>query len=319
MVGQGAQQNAHPPLNEEKAMKSLISAKLIHLLALALGVLSVPNASLAATTWNADTLCTVDGAIVSSCGGVDPTLFGASNATSGMAAGGAGSTNFTTASVYDWGSAGLGVVNKYENANDTGPHAIDNKYGTDAIFLKFSGLVKLSNVAIGFNGTDNCGTTPGGCTGSAVSVYNDSDLSVFAWVGGSSAPSAPTITGVGPTTLTAANSGWQLVGNYADVGRNVGSGGDLDNSQNITSSIYSSYWLVSAYNTAYGNVNSNGQCTTGCNGLDGFNDQFKLLAVSYDSKVPEPSGLALLALALLALVATRRNWSVGTAPLLARA
>ena len=310
MVGQGAQQNAHPPLNEEKAMKSLISAKLIPLLALALGVLSVPNASLAATTWNADTLCTVDGAIVSSCGGVDPTLFGASNATSGMAAGAAGSTNFTTASVYDWGSAGLGVVNKYENANDTGPHAIDNKYGTDAIFLKFSGQVTLSNVKIGFNGTDNGGQSLAG--------YNDSDLSVFAWIGGSSAPSAPSVTGVGPTTLTAANSGWQLVGNYADVGANT------NNAQSITSSIYSSYWLVSAYNTSYGTANSN-QCTgTGCNGLDGFNDQFKLLAVSYDNKVPEPSGLVLLGLALLALFATRRNWSVGRgnfgpAPLPARA
>ena len=306
MVGQGAQLNTRPPLNEEKAMKSLISAKLIPLLALAIGVLASPSASLAATTWNADLSCTIDGAIVSSCGSTDPTLFGASNATSGMAAGAAGSTNFTTASVYDWGSAGLGVVNTYENANDTGPHAIDNKYGTDAIFLKFSGLVKLSNVAIGFNGTDNAGQSLAG--------YNDSDLSVFAWVGGSSAPSAPSITGVGPTTLTAANSGWQLVGNYGDVGGNSG------NAQNITSTIYSSYWLVSAYNTAYGNVNSNGgQCITGCNGLDGFNDQFKLLTVSYDSKVPEPSGLALLALALLALVATRRNWRVGTAPLLARA
>lgn len=309
MAGQSAQQSATPPLNEENAMKSLNSAKSISVLALAIGALVFPAAGFAATTWNSDIQCTTGG-IVSSCGATDPTLFGASNASSGMAAGGAGNAKFAAASVYDWGTAGLGVVNPFESASDTGPHAIDNKYGTDAIFLKFSGLVNLSGLSIGFNGTDNCSSSIGGCVNSG---YNDSDLSVFAWVGGSSAAlAAPDITKIGPVGLTTtATSGWQLIGNYADVGGNTG------NAQALTSTIFSSYWLVSAYNTNYGATNSNSRAGSALD--NNFNDQFKLLTVTYDSKVPEPSGLALLALALLALFATRRNWSARRSMLSSRA
>ena len=47
-------------------------------------------------------------------------------------------TTFATAAVYNWGSAGLGVVNGGENYSATGPHAIDNRYGSVCLILKFS-------------------------------------------------------------------------------------------------------------------------------------------------------------------------------------
>ena len=197
------------------------------------------------------------------------------------------------------------MVNKYENPTASGPHASDNQYGTDAILFNFGAdKVKLTSLTIGWNGTDNGGT----------SAFKDSDLSVFAWTGAASGPSftgtADANLAVSTLAMTSGNAnllsaGWSLVGNYADVGANTG------NSQAVGGSTYSSYWLVSAYNTNYGKVNSNTACTslTGCTGLTDLNDAFKLKSIGLDYKVPEPSGFALLGLALLALVATRRNWT----------
>ena len=283
-------------------MKSLKSFKLVSLVTLA-AALWVPASGFAVTTWDLGALCGPDGSIVTQCTSGSPVMTGLSTATS---AGGVGSTTtFTQASIYDWGASyGLGVVNRYENPGDTGPHATDNKYGTDAILFNFGAdKVKLTSLTIGWNGTDNGSGT----------AYNDSDLSVFAWTG-VGAPTTGTVSASSANLSTSTlamnsgngnllSSGWTLIGNYADVGANAG------NTQALGGSTYSSYWLVSAYNTNYGNVNANTACSgVSCTGLDGMNDQFKFLSVSADYKVPEPSGFALLALALLAVIATRRNW-----------
>lgn len=204
-------------------------------------------------------------------------------------------TVFATAEVHKWGSAGLGIVNRYEDPNSTGPHAVDNVYGADAIRLSFTSALNLTGLSIGWNGTDN-----------VTGVYADSDLSVLAWTGpGTPGDIAGKTLGATAGTSTLLTAGWTLVGNYADVGLLP------SNTISISSGIYSSYWLVSAYSTAFGTVNASG---VGSLGVTGTLDAFKLLSVAGGTqppldtgKAPEPGSLALFGLAFTGMMAIRRR------------
>jgi hypothetical protein len=242
------------------------------------------SSAIAATDWsyNLSTQCAPgvnSGAHTAECGVSNPdlTLSGWSTATGATTTPGSAAT-FAAASIYDWGSSnGLGIVNTYENQNSTGPHAIDNQYGTDAILLSFTNAVNLTSVGVGW-------------------VGGDSDFSVLAYTGSGEG----TVSG-----KTLLSNGWTVVANYANISQGSSVGVSAKNSDNTL--LYSSYWLVSAYAATYGENGPKFGSPFGSG-----NDYFKLLSVAGNNhtpnnETPEPGSIALFGAGLFGLMALRRR------------
>lgn len=203
------------------------------------------------------------------------------------------------------GSNGFGAGNRSEGLDASSPdHSIDNINGKyDFIMVQFSSAVILEQFGVGWGASD-------------------SDATLMRWTG----DAAPTTQNNGHSLINTIGTGaWAFVNDYANVCKNS-SGADATGTCDSTKSRRatgatqaSSYWLISAYNTAM-------------SGLDGFasetDDGFKLNFLqarsfacpngtptpgggcgSNNTNVPEPGSMALAVTAFLGLAITRRRKS----------
>lgn len=163
-----------------------------------------------------------------------------------------------------WAGSGLGVENK-----NSPEHAVDNSSTKDydALLFSFDQIVDVSRLGIGW-------------------YQKDADVSVLAYTGAT--PFTGSLSGNWTDLLA---NGWSVVGNY---NRN-GTGGFNVNPADASSQ----YWLVGAYNRAFGGT------------LSQNNDFFKLNSITFEAievvEVPESSPLILLLLGLAGIGFARRR------------
>ena len=187
---------------------------------------------------------------------------------------------FAIASIGYYPYAGLGIIAKNEPTAGS-QHAVDNQGGTDAFLINFgSANFALNQISVGWRD-------------------GDADVSILRYTG-TQAPS------LGNNTVANLDNtaGWDWVGNYSTLA--TSNTLNFNNSGTVKTA---SWWLVSAYNSAYANVPASAN-------LNNANDYFKLTGFGGNlvavtpptSDVPEPGTFALFGIALLGFAAARRKF-----------
>jgi hypothetical protein len=181
-------------------------------------------------------------------------------------------TTLAAASVNDQGGNGVAIYNTNEVRNGAEPdHGMDNSNGTDMMLLSFTSAEILRRVTVGWTGTDG-------------------DFSVLRWNGASNASQSTVQSSiVGKTVGELQSSGWSLVNTFDGLG----GVNNPDAVFNVSGTTASSYWLISAYNSAFG-----GSVTGGI-------DSLKLMGVA--TGISAPGTLALAGLGLLGMGVLRRR------------
>ncbi|TQK06837.1 putative secreted protein with PEP-CTERM sorting signal [Herbaspirillum sp. SJZ107] len=204
----------------------------------------------------------------------------------------AGTGKFGNASMVYYDNSGLGISSPWEST--TSPeHAIDNNGATEALLISFgTNNVALNQLSLGW-------------------AYNDADVSILRYTG----TQAPVLGNSTVANLTD-TAGWEWVGDYANL--STSSALSFNSGDKAAS-----WWLVSAYNSAYSGVAHSSYFGDG-------NDYFKVSGFGGNvivqaptptptptpaptptptpgTKVPEPGTFALFGIALLGCVAARRK------------
>ncbi|MDH0868114.1 exosortase-dependent surface protein XDP1 [Mitsuaria sp. GD03876] len=269
-----------------------VQQRLIGLAAAALASL-LPMSAHALSTWTASGSCVTN---CSESGDAAPNVsysaYSAAINTSGGAYSSTGAFAQSTLAYYS--GNGFGVTAPSGDSQSPN-HALDNYGYQDLILLKFDSAVNLTQVQLGW-------------------WQYDSDITVLAYTGSTAGVNvASTITGKTAANLKSAN-GWSLVNSYADVGASA------TDSVNLNTSVSSSWWIITAYNSQLGGSPTGADgSTSGLTRGTGTNfagyDFIKLFSVtgktggggSNNGNVPEPASLALASIALLGVLGVRRR------------
>jgi hypothetical protein len=194
-----------------------------------------------------------------------------------------GTGKFASAAIAYYPYSGVGITSLNESTASP-DHAIDNNGGTEALLINF-GLdnFALNQLSIGW-------------------FSGDSDVSILRYTG----TQAPTLGNRTVADLKSA-AGWEWVGDYANLSTSTAL--NFNNSGDIKTG---SWWLVSAYNSAYSGVAATGNLGNGNDyfKISGFGGTTVAKAVTPPTpgtSVPEPGTFALFGIAMLGFAAARRK------------